>query len=367
MNLGLIGVGGAGCRIVESIYRFEKATGLALSEGHILCFDTDRDALAALDGIPSDRRIPIGDTVDRVAQGPVDGDADLAAEVARIDDYEIQRSFDIIPIERLDGLLLVGGLAGGTGGGAGAQILEMCQAMFDPPVYSVAVLPQEAEGDQAAHTASRTLPSYVRLADAVLGFDNETWIDSTEEPSFAGANDVLAERIVRFLAVGDFGGVLAERRVDRTDIMRTLEPGGVTSIGMASTAVYPGWRRLLRWAPWVQPTITDGTNAAFQVKNLVRRAIEDALTIPCNVTSAERAIVILSGPPSVLSRQGFESARYWIEQEVETVEVIAGDEPHPRNRMLRAVVVLSNVTDIPRVKSMQSQALLASQNPPDDQ
>ena len=364
MNLGLVGVGGAGGRIVDAIRQSEKDTPFSLTDGNVLCFDTDRDALASLSNVPGDRRIPIGETVDRVARGPIDGDADLAVEVARTDDFEIQRSFDVMPIERLDGLLVIAGLAGGTGGGAGAAILEMCQQLFDPPVYTVVVLPHETEGADAANTAARALQSFVRLGDSVMTFDNDHWVD--EEPdtaTYSNANTALAERLIRFLAVGDFGGVLAERRADRTDIMRTLEIGGLTSIGMATAPVYPGWRRVVRWLPWVNPSMRDGSNPAFSVKELVREAATGQLTLPCSIDSAERALVILSGPPSVLSRRGFESARYWLEQEAETVEVIAGDEPNPRSRHMRAVVVLSNVTDVPRIKQMQSQGIETSPTP----
>lgn len=362
MNLGLVGVGGAGGRIVGEILRAEKRTGLSLTNSNVLCFDTDREDLDALSSVPKDRRIPVGETVDRVARGPVDGDAELALEVARTDDFEIQRSFDVMPIERLDGLVVIAGLAGGTGGGTGAAILEMCQDLFDPPVYAVGILPRDVEGTHAAMTASRALQSYVRLADNFIAFDNDSWIEGAEDQSdYSAANASLAERLVRFLAVGDFGGVLAERRADRTDIMRTLNIGGVTTIGMASIPVYPGWRRFVRWFPSVDPSLRDGTNPAYRVKDLVREAATGDLTLPCTVGSAERALVILSGPPSVLSRRGFESARYWLEQEAETVEVIAGDEPRPRSRYLRALVVLSNVTDVPRIDAMHAQAL---QDPP---
>ncbi len=358
MKLGLIGVGGAGGRIVDAILRAEPKTGFSLTDGDVLCFDTDRDDLASLSKVPTDRRVPVGETVDRVERSPVDGDADLAVEVARTDDYEIHRSFDVMPIEQLDGLLLVASLAGGTGGGAGAAILEMCQDLFDPPVYTVAVLPHEDEGATAARTAARSLQSIVPLADSVIAFDNDAWIDgAADPPDYATANAELASRIVRFLAVGDFGGVLAERRADRTDIMRTLEIGGITSIGMAAVPVYSGWRRFVRWLPGVNPSLADGTNPAYRVKELVRMATTGPLTLPCEVNSAERALVILSGPPEALSRRGFESARYWLEQEAETVEVIAGDEPRPGERQMRAVVVLSNVTNVPRIDAMQTQAL----------
>lgn len=362
MKVGLVGVGGAGGRIAAAIRRVETDTDYQLTDGNVLCFDTDRDALDSLSIIPSARRVPIGDTVERVARGPIDGDADLAASVARTDDHEIHRSFDEMPVETLDAIIVAAGIGGGTGPGAGAVILEMCQQMFDLPVYGIVALPHDGAGPQAARNAARSLQSFVRIASSVMPLDNALWFD--EEASTQSrdrANEILAERLVRFLAVGDFGGVLAERRADRTDIMRTLEPGGLAAVGMATEVVYPGWRRFARWLPWVRPTLQDGQNPAYRIKDVVARAAAGPLTVECDIESAERALVVLSGPPSVLSRRGFESARYWLEQTAETVEVIAGDEPQPRSRTLRAVVVFSNVTAVPRIEELQRQALAGDQ------
>lgn len=74
---------------------------------------------------------------------------------------------------------------------------------------------------------------------------------------------------------------------------------------------------------------------------------------------ARIALVVLSGPPDAVSRKGFESARYWLERETDTVEVLAGDEPRPRASTLTATVVLTNVTDVPRIDALQERAVAA--------
>ena len=72
---------------------------------------------------------------------------------------------------------------------------------------------------------------------------------------------------------------------------------------------------------------------------------------------AERALIVLSGPSAKLSRRGFESARHWLEEETDTVEVRAGDEPIPGSSELTATVALSNVTDVPRIDAIQDRAV----------
>ena len=79
------------------------------------------------------------------------------------------------------------------------------------------------------------------------------------------------------------------------------------------------------------------------------------MTLPCDISSADRALIQLSGPSNDLSRKGFESGRYWLEQETDTVEVLAGDEPHESSSKLTAAILLSNVTEVPRIDEMQEQ------------
>jgi len=54
-------------------------------------------------------------------------------------------------------------------------------------------------------------------------------------------------------------------------------------------------------------------------------------------------------------------ARDWLEQETETVDVLAGDDPRGDSDTLAAVVLLSNVTDTPRIKEIQDQAVDAQE------
>jgi cell division GTPase FtsZ len=72
-------------------------------------------------------------------------------------------------------------------------------------------------------------------------------------------------------------------------------------------------------------------------------------------------LVVLSGPPGEFSRKGIESARQWLEQEAQTVEVLVGDDPRERSSQLAAAVLLSNVSDAPRIDAIQNQAVDAQE------
>ena len=365
MKLAVVGVGNAGCRIANRIRAFEQRTRRTLTEGNALLVNTEPPAFDTTAYIGPDRHLLIGDVYPGVDGGGVDGDPDLGAEVAREDRHELIRAFDHIALEQVDGVLVVAGLGRGTGGGAGAVVLDELGPLTDLPIYALAVLPGADEGPTRAMNAARALQSFVEEADNVIGFDNGAWRDDegTDDQDYSAVNAEIAKRVVTLFAAGEQRrGTPSENRLDPSDIIRTLATGGISSIGYASTPVAP--RSLLgRWLrglsmPWQNGADDEATKTdAAKINNLVRRAAKSKLTLPCEVESAERALILLSGPSRELSRKGFESGRYWLEREADIVEVKAGDEPHERARELVAVVLFSNVTDVPRIEAMKAQAV----------
>lgn len=357
MQLALVGVGGAGGRIVDRIRRHERETGRTISDGNVLVFDTAA-AEGELRTVPDDQCIPLGETHPRVGEGGVDGDVDLAASVTQEERYDVRRVFDLFRIHELDGVLLVAGLGGGTGGGAGSVLVEELRSMYDEPVYVLGVLPADEEGDGPVLNAARALRSVVPRADNTVLFDNDAWragADDDRDP-YERANRTLATRVTSLLGAGELDGApTGETAVDPSDIARTLDTGGVSSIGQASVDLGPdGLLSRLRGLVGSDDGDAPDPNG---VTDVVRRALRSDLTLPCDVASAERALVVLSGPPSELSRRGFESARHLLEREVDTVEVLAGDEPDARASELTATVLLSNVTDVPRIDAIQRRAV----------
>jgi len=363
MKLALVGVGGAGSRLVDAIRGVETAGDHQLCYGHLLTVDISRTVDDDFDHVPPEKHVTIGDTHREVDVG-VDGDQDLAVEIIRTDFPEVHRTLDSIPMRKLDGVLVVAGLGGGTGSGAGAVLVERLQDMYDKPVYVFGILPSEHEGGPPALNAARSLQSLVPAADSVLLFDNDRWVsgsDADADEGYARANRELASRIVTLFAREETDpGSIGANTMDSSDLIRTLSPGGVASIGYAETDLDDGggflsWLRSL--LPGGGDDDSDEPTDAVKIQSLVRQALNSRLTLPCEVSSAERALVVLSGPPEELSRRGFESARQWLEEEAETVEVLAGDDPRAGSSTVSAAVLLSNVTAVPRIDSLQRRAV----------
>jgi cell division GTPase FtsZ len=358
MKLATIGVGNAGTKILDRMLEFEQETNRNLCR-HALAINTARTDLAKPDFIPEDRRVLIGDTHQQAKGHGVGGDVDVGADVAQTDIEEIRRAFDDVEIHDIDALFVSAGLGGGTGSGAGPVVIDELQKMYDEPVYGLGVLPGKYEGGRPALNAARSLQSFVNKVDNFIAFDNDAWRarDQTIEEGYDEMNRELATRIVTLLAAGEQDDSdIAENAMDSSDIMRTLDTGGVSSIGYASSHL-DNQEGLLNRLSANGEEIDDEASDAAKIKGLVRRAVNSRLTIPCEVSSADRVLVVLSGPPETFARKGLESARQWLEQEADTVEVLAGDDPRDNATELAAVVLLSNVTETPRIDEIQSQAV----------
>jgi len=362
MKLALVGVGGAGSRLVDAIRGVETAGDRQLCYGHLLTVDISRTVDDEFDHVPPEKHVTIGDTHREVDAG-VDGDQNLAVEITRTDFPEIHRTLDSVPLRKLDGVLVVAGLGGGTGSGAGAVVVERLQDMYDKPVYVLGVLPAAEAGGRAALNAARSLRSIVPTADSVVLFDNDRWVDAdAEDDGYERANRELASRVVTLFAREDSDPEsIGANTMDSSDLIRTLSPGGVASIGYAATDLDDGGG-FLSWLLSILPgsgddEASDEPTDAVKIQSLVRQALNSRLTLPCDISSAERALVVLSGPPEELSRRGFESARQWLEEETETVEVLAGDDPQAGSSTVSAAVLLSNVTEVPRIDSLQRRAV----------
>ncbi len=359
MKLATIGVGNAGSKLIDRMLEFEKETGRDLCR-HVLVINTARTDLAKPNHVPEDRRILIGDTHQKAKGHGVGGDGEVGAEVAKNDIDEIRRVFDDVEIHEVDAILVAAGLGGGTGSGAGPVVIDELQKMYDEPVYGLGVLPGQYEGGRPALNAARSLQSFVTKVDNFIAFDNDAWRSrgQTVEQGYAEMNRELATRIVTLLAAGEVDeSEVGENAMDSSDIMRTLDTGGISSIGYASTKLdKPAEGLLSRFNNADTPAEHNSTDAA-KIKGLVRRAVNSRLTLPCEVSSADRALIVFAGPSSVISRKGIESAREWLENEADTVEVLAGDDPREDAETLSAAVLLSNVTEAPRIKEIQNQAV----------
>lgn len=363
MKLAVIGFGNAGGKITDRLVAYETETGRSLCR-FTAVINTANIDLERITNVPAEHRVLVGQTDERSKGHGVGADPDLGAEIARLDLPEIERVLDSVPLHEVDAFLIVAGLGGGTGSGGGPIIAERLSERYGEPVYGLVVLPNEDEGGRASLNAARSLPSYTESTDGVIVFDNDAWraTGGSLESGYERTNGEIAKRVVTLLSAGARDGSrVSENAMDSSDVNRTLSVGGLSTVAYAETGVEDSTRRrqglLGRFYDEDATAAQDGSDHATKVHSLVRRAVRSRLTCPADIESAERALLVVSGPPRELSQKGLERARRWLEAEIDSAEVLAGDDPRQRSEVLSATVLLSNVTTVPRVDELQELAV----------
>lgn len=363
MKLAVIGFGNAGSKIADRMLRAEATGGRSLCRS-VTAINSATIDLAKLEYVPESHRIMIGQTDPRSKGHGVGADPDVGAEVARRDYAEIERALDSVPLHDVDAFLVIAGLGGGTGSGGAPVLASNLREMYDESVYGLAILPSEDEGGRPALNAGRSLQSFSSATDALLVFDNDAWRQGGDSVGggYERTNREIVKRVVTLLSPGEYdGSEVSENAMDASDIKRTLGAGGIGTIAYAETGIEASTREgrglLERFRDGSDVAGRNDTDPATKVHGLVRQAVRSRLTCPANVASAERALIVLSGPPQEFSRKGLERARRWMEDEIGSAEVLAGDDPRRSADVLSATILLANVTDVPRIDRLQEQAV----------
>jgi cell division GTPase FtsZ len=367
MKLAMIGFGQAGGKVVDKFLEYDRNNNSEIVRAAV-AVNTAKADLLGLENIPRDQRVLIGQS--RVKGHGVGADNELGAEIAEEDIDEVQGAIDSIPVHEVDAFLIVAGLGGGTGSGGSAVLAKHLKRIYTEPVYGLGILPGSDEGGIYTLNAARSFQTFVREVDNLLVFDNDAW-RKTGESVQGGYDEINKEIVTRFGVLFGAGEVeagqeVAESVVDSSEIINTLAGGGVSTVGYASEKVEPvkksGGLLSRLTGSEDQDDGLDSAHTTNRITSLVRKAALGRLTLPCEVEGTERALLVLAGPPEHLNRKGIERGRKWIEEQTGSMEVRGGDYPISGSRQVAAVVLLSGVTNVPRIKELQQVAIEAQDN-----
>jgi cell division GTPase FtsZ len=319
-----------------------------------------------LNNVPKSQRVLIGQA--RVKGHGVGADNELGAEVAEEDVDEVQSAIDRIPVHEVDAFLILAGLGGGTGSGGAPVLAKHLKRIYTEPVYGLGILPGADEGGIYTLNAARSFQTFVREVDNLMVFDNDAWRRTGEsmEAGYADINEEIIRRFGILFGAGEVerGGEIAESVVDSSEIINTLACGGVSTVGYARDELQrnePSGGLLSRFTSSDEETV-DAATTTNRITSLVRKAALGRLTLPCEISGIERALLVMSGPPKYLNRKGIERGRKWLEEQTGSMEVRGGDYPVSGSRYVAGVVLLSGATNIPRIKELQQVAIEAQEN-----
>ncbi|THE64792.1 cell division protein [Salinadaptatus halalkaliphilus] len=355
MKLALIGFGQAGGKIVDEFLAYDDAIGGGFIESAIAVNSATTD-IQGLENVPRANRVLIGQA--RVKGHGVGADNELGATVTEEDIDEIQGAIDRIPVHEIDAFLIIAGMGGGTGSGGAPVLATHLKKIYSQPVFGLGILPAMDEGGIYTLNAARSFQTFVREVDNLLVFDNDVWRSAGESVAdgYDRINREIVERFGLLFAAGEVGNGdhVAESVVDSSEIINTLNDG-ISTIGYASETVDTTGNGLL--SSFKEEDGFDEGTATNRMTSLVRKSTLGRLTLPCDVSSADRGLVVATGPPEELNRKGVERGRQWLEDETGSMEIRGGDYPMPHRDEVGAIVLLSGVTDVPRIEKLQQVAI----------
>jgi cell division GTPase FtsZ len=362
MRVFFIGFGQAGGKIVDMFIEQDKKLGTNSFRG--IAVNTARTDLMGLKNIEMKDRILIGQTM--VKGHGVGTDNVTGARVTADEIDSIISAIDMRGTHDVDAFVVVAGLGGGTGSGGSPVLCRHLKRIYREPVYALGIIPAPEEGRLYSYNAARSLTTLVNEADNTFIFDNSAWKNEGEsvKTAFTRLNNEVVRRFAVLFRAGEVNRAMGvgEMVVDSSEIINTLRGGGITSVGYAvsevlskrskeSKGMFGGLRDRFGPKKEANEQVLMGEDRSAKIVALVRRAMLGRLTLPCDYSTAERALVLLAGPPDEMDRKGVEKAKSWVEENIAGVEVRGGDYP-VNSEYIAAVVMLATVGNAPRIKEL---------------
>ncbi|MDD1676575.1 MAG: cell division protein, partial [Methanomicrobiales archaeon] len=369
MRVLAIGLGGAGSRIVDHLYDHDCRSRICCMKA--LAVDLDPNSLQQLRYLPSECRMFFP---------PIDPHHPYDIEhVIHID--EVMTRIQHIDTIQIDAILICCGL-GGEMVQTAPRIIHDLRKSFIEPVFVVATIPSRNEGMKRSAKAFEDLEMLREKVDALILFDNELLMQKVvmaadekaappPEPVFLREirkilpenprdtyflmNDRIARNIGLLLRAGEFnerGLEVAEVVLDAGEVLKTLTHMGIISVGYAVDELEPqSW--FSRFRPR-KPTIESTHTKAARIVSLAKRAVYEESSISCDLTSAQKALVLIAGPSHELSMRGFQTVRKWIDRSISGLEMRSGDYPVKNTRYIGIIIVLAGLTNVPRIEELRS-------------
>lgn len=302
-----------------------------------LAIETSDASLRSLTVIPEEQQLLIGKPL---AKGHGTGsDIELGRQVARkelnVIDDKVQ---SIIPIDT-DFVLLIGSLAGGTGGGCIPIIAERLRKSVDPPVYVLGILPAEEEGNIYILNAVDSLKQTISSSDGVILVHNGTALRKIAY-DISLSLDEINRRIAVFLRM--LASACVGEYISPQDVVATLSPfTGVSTFGIASTKIMQGG--------------TQAQRITYLANRVMKSRGGSGLVLPCNYRSATRTLILITGPPNEI-QEGYAIARKWLTTNARGIEVRGGEYPISGMDQIEILALVSGLTDVEAIKRLYRQA-----------
>jgi cell division GTPase FtsZ len=361
MRVLAIGLGGAGSRIIDQLYEHDCRSRVCCMRA--LAVDLDPNSLQQLRYLPGESRMFFP---------PIDPNFPFDVEHA-IHIEEVMTRIQQIDTIQIDAILLCCGL-GGTLVNAAPRMIRELRKSFVEPIFAVASIPARNEGKKRSAKAYADLVMLREIVDSLILFDNELLLKKVEiapeerrsslplrpenpRDVYQAMNERIARYIGLLLRAGEFnehGLEVAEVVLDSGEVLKTLSHMGIVSVGYAVEELPPqGVASLIQRWHSKHPNLENAHTRAARIVSLAKRAVYEESSISCDLTSAEKALVLIAGPSHELSMRGFQTVRKWIDRSISGIEMRTGDYPVRNTRFIGIIVVLAGLHNVPRIDELQ--------------
>lgn len=371
MRIFAIGLGGAGCRIADMLYGQDRQFS-KVSCVEAIAIDRDAGTLNHLAHIPAGKRIYFP-SVSLLTDDITD---DITTD-------EILNLLHNLDTGDKDAIILCTG-AGGTMAGIGVAILEKIRSTVVEPVFGLVTLPALLEGKQTSAKAAQDIDRLLPLVEGIMVFDNEKMSahpgTDGKKPRQAGfqrlnplskpgpsddrqgiyktANTGIARRLGLLLRAGEIneGGEIETGEVvlDAGEILNTIRGMGFIAIGYAAADTSGEKFHIGSLFHPSGTRVESGHKKAERLVDLAKEAIYENISVPCDLTSAEKALILVAGPSQAISLKGFMTVRKWIDRSIAGMEMRSGDYPVKNTRYIAIIIILAGLTNIPRIKEIRA-------------
>ncbi|MEN6395133.1 MAG: hypothetical protein ABFC78_01460 [Methanoregula sp.] len=377
MRIFAIGMGGAGCRIANALYANDRKSSKVTCV-QALAVDVDSETLAQLRALPEQAKI-----------GFMAGESDIPVtgsdtpQVAKIEIGEIIARIQNTERNETDAFLICCGL-GGSITDVVPHLISALRATVSEPIFGLVTLPTLSEGEKRSAKAADDIENISPLLDGTILFDNETWSKkiadrrdalvaemskgpgilgfgknqpkpSAQEITYKLLNQSIIRRISIILRAGEFradGGIdLAEVVMDSSEVLNTIKGMGFISIGYAVEHLRQEPLAFLSRLRPANATL-EQRKSAERIIELAKKAIYQEVSIPCDMTSAAKALILIAGPSHEISMKGVMTVRKWIDRSIAGMEMRSGDYPVTNSKYVAIIIVLSGLENIPRITEL---------------
>ncbi len=352
MKLVVVGFGQCGGRLADEFARLNKKArgqrGIEIVTG-AFAVNTDAADLSGLQTIRPDyqHRILIGGR--RTGGHGVGKINELGAEVAREDgDKVVDALRTAHRFFETDAILLIAGVAGGTGSGALPIVTQMMKDRYmDKPVYTLAVLPfahEEETEERTIYNAATCLKSLYPISDAIFLIDNQRFVrkDFSLRNNLSQINTLMVEPFYNLLCAGEETRRrhIGARMVDAGDIIQSLVGWTVIGYGKTQLPIF----RFFSWGRNFRKKSTE-THRGIQAMD---EAISE-MSVKCNPAESGRALYLVSAPHKEMNMDLVKDLGEYLRDMAPEAVIRNGDYPREKG-LIDVTLVLSELGAVEKIR-----------------